>query len=366
MLRKASVHFYLIAYCFVFGANLTVAQENTSPFKRLSVDFSYGIPFYEGDFYSFFSTPAPYQDQPLMGQRIYNNSIIQGSLTIPWKNWLAFRLKATQATIFYGETNALVNFKNSLFDFTLAPQFSFNYKRFNSYIYIGGGYHTSNDAVIFQTPLDLQEGENNGQVHRVSATAGFGLEGLIWRQFALFVEADYNITGSDRFDGFNGSTPGVPELEDEKSYLDRDKILSLRGGLRVYFTGKGKKIAERKLDENSSAFYQNPYKPEAMMTQAEKDLLTEEMKKLGVKVKLNGYTVEVNRAMNIEELKRQKSSAERVLSLIQGKFPNATVELLLEPLGFSVHIGGFASQGQAKSTLPVIKQYFSNGLIIRH
>lgn len=364
MLRKPYRPFYLFFCLLLFSAKLTVAQENTSPFQRISVDFSYGLPFYEGDFYSFFSTPAPYQDQPLMGARLFNNSIIQGSVTFPWKSWLAFRLKATQATFFFSEVNAQVNFKNSMYDITFAPQFSFTAKRFHAYAYIGGGYHTSNEALIYQTVLDLEEGVNGDQVHRISATAGIGLEVLVWRQFAVFIEADYNITGSDRLDGYNGGAPGVFELEDEKSYLDRDKILSGRGGIRVYFTGKAKKVAERSMDKSSSSYYENPYKPEEK--KPEQDGLSEELKKLGVVKKLQGYSVEVNRVMTIEELKRQKASAEKMLPYLQSKFPNASIQLLVEERGFSIHVGGFASQGQAKNMMPIIRQYYSNGIIRRH
>ena len=70
--------------------------------------------------------------------------------------------------------------------------------------------------------------------------------------------------------------------------------------------------------------------------------------------------------MDIEELKRQKEAGDRVISYIQAKIPAATLELLLENKGFTIHIGGFASQGQAKNALYVIRQYYSNGLVVRH
>ena len=355
---------YLILLTVLFSAKIAVAQENSSPFKRISVDFSYGLPFYEGDFFSYFSTPAPYQDQVLMGMNVYNNSILQGSVTIPWKNWLAFRLKATQATLFFSEANAQVNFKNSMFDFTGAVQFNFSKNKFQTYLYLGGGYHTSSNATIFQTIEDLNSGNNEDQVHRISATAGLGVEYIVWRQFALFAEFDYYFTGSDRFDGYNGFAPGLFELEKEKPYLDRDRLLSGRGGLRVYFTGKAKKVAERSCNKPSSAYYDNPYS--SAEQKAEVDGLSDELKKLGVKLNLQGYTVLVNRVMDIEELKRQKAAGERVISYIQAKIPSATLELLLENKGFTIHIGGFASQGQAKNALYIIRQYYSNGLVVRH
>ncbi len=355
---------YFILLLVLCSAKLAVAQENTSPFQRISVDFSYGLPFYQGDFYSFFSTPAPYQDQPLKGMAISNNSILQGSVTIPWKKWLGFRLKATQATLFFSEANAQVFFKNSLYDFTGAVQFSFSYKYFQTYLYLGGGYHTSSDATVFQTLEDLNTGNNDDQVQRISSTAGFGIEYIFWKQFALFAEFDYYFSGSDRFDGYNGFAAGMPELEKEKTYLDRDRLLSGRGGLRVYFTGKAKNVAERSFDKPSSAYYDNPYLPEDH--KVEQEGLSEELKRLGVKKNLQGYTVLVNHVMNIEELKRQKEAGDRVISYIQAKIPAATLELLLENKGFTIHIGGFASQGQAKNALYIIRQYYSNGLVVRH
>ncbi|TNE70916.1 hypothetical protein EP331_10695 [bacterium] len=343
-------------------------KENTSIFQRYSADISYGLPFYVGDFYRLFSDPLPYDGSLLGGISQYNNSTVSGSLIIPWKYNISFRLKATQTVIFYTEALANVNFKNTLYDFSLLPQYNFNLKKFNIYVFAGVGYHVSTEATIFQTISDTEIGNNYGQIVRMSTTGGFGVEYNVWRQFSLFIEGEWYFTGSDRFDGYNGFQAGQLEKPQEKDYFTRDQIISGRSGIRVYFMNSSKLVAERSFSKKSSSYYKDPYTkltPEEIKKEKEEEL-PEELKKLGVKRKLTGYSLEVNRVFTVDELKRQKSSGEKVITSIHQAYPNAQVQLLLEANGFTIHIGGFGSLKEAKNAMYTVRQYYNAANVRKH
>lgn len=355
-------------YLCLGSVELSSAQEKTSPFIRYSVDISYGYPFYQGDFDSFISTPQPYDGIGLTQFMQYNQSSLSGSFTVPWKYGLSFKLKATQSVVYYSEQIAKVNFKNSMYDFSLLTQYQLSVKRFNSYIYLGVGYHVSSDAKIFRTVAETKQNSNFGYIQRLSSTVGLGLEFLVWRQFSIFSEADLYFTGSDRFDGYNGLSPTFAEFPKEKGYFARDKLITFRGGVRVYFLGSSKLIAERPFGKASTSFYKNPYTSivNPADTVKKEDPLPKELRDLGVQRKLTGYTLEVNRVITVDELKRQKDSGEKVISQIRRHFPNAKVELLLESIGFTIHIGGFGSDKEAKEALFTVRRFYSGATVLRH
>lgn len=363
-----NIYGLLVTFCLLVGSvDLSSAQEKTSPFIRYSVDISYGVPFYQGDFDSFISTPLPYDGVNLSEYIQYNQSSIAGSFTVPWKYGLSFKLKATQSIVYYSEQIARVNFKNSMYDISLLTQYQLSVSRFNSYLYFGVGYHVSSDAQVFRTVAETKQNSNFGYIERLSSTAGFGLEFLVWRNFSVFTEADLYLTGSDRFDGYNGLSQGFTEQPKEKKYFARDKLVTFRGGIRVYFLGSSKLIAERPFNKASSSFYENPYTDTTKTNDKKKeDELPEELKKLGVQRKLVGYTLEVNRVITIDELKRQKDAGEKVIGQIRRHFPDAKVELLLETIGFTIHIGGFKSDKEAKEALFTVRQFYSGATVLRH
>lgn len=339
--------------------------EKTSLYQRFSADISYGLPFYQGDFYSFFAQPLPYDGSLLGGMAQYNNNSISGSLLMPWKYNLSFRLKATQTVIYFTEALANVNFKNSMYDFSLLVQYNYTIKKFNMYMMAGIGYHVSSEAQLFDTIADTEAGKNSGQVQRLSTTVGLGFEYNVWRQFGVFLEGDWYFSGSDRFDGYNGFQAGQLERADEKSYFYRDQLITARSGIRVYFISNSTLIAERKFNQLSSSYYENPYDTSREERKPEDDL-PEELRKLGVKKKLTGYSLEVNRVITIDELKRQKVSGEKVLPSLKEKFPNAAVELLLETNGFTIHIGGFGSLKEAKNARLSVLQFYNAANVRKH
>lgn len=362
---------YLVFLLFLYlstKAELSFGQEKTSPFVRYSVDISYGYPIYQGDFSSLFGPSQPYNGTTLGNSLQYNQSSISGSFSIPYDYGLTFRIRGTQSIVYFSENQALVNFKNSSYDVSFLVQYQFSFKKFNTYLIGGVGYHTTSNASIFETVTETKQNPNFGYVQNMSTTFGFGLEYLVWRQFSIFAEADLFFTGTDRFDGYNGFNPGAIELEEEKSYFQRDKLITTRGGIRVYIFGKSKLIAERPFDKTLSSHYENPYKSVEVPKKDElkEDELPEELKKLGVQRKLTGYSLEVNRVITIDELKRQKDSGEKVISSINRMYPNAKVQLLLESRGFTIHIGGFGSFNEAKSALFSVRQFYSDALVKRH
>ncbi len=360
----------LLITAFFWGLSVPVSAqrnvENTSLFKRFSADISYGLPFYQGDFYSFFAQPLPYDGSLLGGMAHYSNNSISGSLLMPWKYNLSFRLKATQTVIYFTEALANVNFKNSMYDFSLLAQYNYAIKKFSMYVMAGVGYHVSSEAQLFDTMADTETGKNSGQVQRLSTTAGLGFEYNVWRQFGLFLEGDWYFSGSDRFDGYNGFQAGQLERVDEKPYFNRDQLITVRSGVRVYFISNSTLIAERKFNQLSSSHYENPYIAIREEDKKPEDDLPEELRKLGVKKKLVGYSLEVNRVISIDELKRQKSSGDKVISSIKEEFPNASVELLLESNGFTIHIGGFGSLREAKHAMLSVRQFYNAANVRKH
>lgn len=346
--------------------NHAKAQETTSFSKSINVDFSYGLPYYFGDFSALGGSPEPYLNVPISFFRVYNLSTYAGSVSYPITSWLSTRIKVSYSSIYYSSKVAFLHFKNSSIDFSLLPQLNFEFGRTMVYTYLGGGYNSMYHAKIFDTQAELDKNSNNARTWGISSTAGFGVNVRVYKNIALFIEGDFMFTGSDDFDGWRGAdfNTSTGEAEKQKLYFSRDRIAAGRGGIRISFGGKSKPVGERRILDPVSSYYENP--ETEIKKVKEESIVPAVWAELGVKETIKGVTWQVNKAYTPDDLKIQIAAAEKVLSQIQTRYPTANMQLLWEPYGegesvaaASIHFGGFKTKFDIESSRNFILRYYS-------
>ena len=365
-MRKA-IHI-LMAICWLATAvHSASGQEKNSILEKLSADFSYGFPTYLGDFSTIFSrgTIPTFRSVPLGTTSQYNLSSFAGSISYDFRPWVTFRLRASQTNIFFSESSAGVNFRNSLVDLSLLAQLRIaEFSRFKIYGYLGPGINTHLDADIRPTQSEAESTPNFTEIRRISATAGLGFQGRVWSRYYLFAEGDVIFTGSDRFDGYNGFPTDFSgdEFAEEEPFLGRDQILTARAGIRVRLGKSTVKVPERKVKDPLVAWL--PPDGEADTTAAEKDF--DPWEGFGVSEQLRGYTLQVDFVTDTDALSRQKKVADSISDELAGKGIRARVQLLREGRGVSIHIGVFRHRRNAKKIIRDLKNYYSGVLIRNH
>jgi|GEM_PF-5525390 hypothetical protein len=357
----------------LLSAETSTAQENssTSYAGAIAVDFSYGYPFYVGDFNSLFGDPAPYVNIPIVNYEIYNQHSLSGSIHFPINNIFSVALRGSQTSFYYTAPDAFLHFKNSVYDVALLPTARFSFGRNSVYGYAGGGYNWHDNATLFETRNQAENEPNLDQSNSFSVSTGLGYEFRVWQQLALFIEGDLIFTGTDKIDGFNGPdlTTANGQDADQKFYFSRDKLLSARGGIRIYFKNPSRPVAERPLNDPISSYYKNPFNEPPEKEESKEDTgrqLTEREQKLGVRLKLSNYTLESYVALNLDELERQKEVAQKHLSELRTRFPGMSVYLLAEDFGYSVHFGSFSSYEKAKEARFYLRRYYSDARVLYH
>ena len=365
---------YLLAILLFAGPlHLLQAQDNDLPVSNIRVDLSYGLPIYFGEFFPFGSEPAYVNRNgasplELVNYSQYNQSNISASVIADLNDRIGLRLKMGQTIFFFAEeTQANINFKNSLFDASLLFQVDLLTSRTGIYLYGGPGFTIHKDARIFVRQLEMETAFNTERETGFTLTGGLGFDVEIGkkRRFELFVEAEYLNTGSDRVDGYNGYSfnDGLPQInEEEGPYFQRDYFLNARGGIRLKLFKPAPRQPERPFDAPLSSLTPDPTK--ADLTEDEKESLFDE---LGVQQNLSGgYSIEVNFVVQIPELRRQKEVAKSVAEELRKQGIDVEVLLLNEPLGFSIHFGYFSSREEAKKVVRKIRQYYSDIIIHRN
>jgi hypothetical protein len=343
------------------GLSRASAQENNSAFQRISIDFGGGFPIYYGDFYPLNATLDPMLQAP----RQYNQSHIAAGINIPLAKFLDIRLEASQTTVYYSDETTPVNFKNTALDFSGQLKWNIINRRFGTYLLTGAGvnFHHRPKDILGNT--DVTDADYSESVRRLSVTGGLGLQFWFSDRIGIFAEGIAQIPGSDFIDGFT-RPPSGNRNADEKGYFKRDKFLTARGGIRFRLFKPTTPVAERSVDEPVSSFVPDPNATDEDLKEGKKPKENKEIpdiyKELGIQQSLSGYTMMVQHVMTIEELKRQKETAEQMLDRI---FPNRALEVLLleESEGFSIHFGYFKNRQDARSYRDEVLKYYGGALI---
>jgi len=362
-----------------------VTGQPESPFlKSLKVDIGYAFPTYFGDFSNLgggdiefveLSGRSPIE---LIDEMQFNQSSINGSITGAITDRLEGRLKFSQATFFFSEdTQARVNFKNTVFDIAFLAQYTLFESVIDGYIYGGPGINFHKDAEIFDTSIAAQTAVNTNRKQSVSTTLGLGFEYDFGDRFSLFVEAEYLNTGSDRIDGYNGFTfeDGFTKVsEDEKSYFNKDYFLKVGGGIRFKLFGKHKE--EENIPEETR---KAPLPTDTLATKEvesagdslifnEPDInLSEEEKTINILTPTDlsgGYLVKVNFVLTLEELQQQIRTAMNINNIL---FEDKDVNIfpVKEPNGYVIYFGYFNTLQEAKNRVQQLRQFYSETSIIQ-
>ena len=354
------------------------AQENNSLVDRITVDIGYGLPTYYGDFFKRFNQVKPYRgSQELSGISQYNAQHFTGSMTIPFSKLLALRLQLSQTIFYYSEDLAQLYFKNHIFNFSVMPQLYVVNRDFGAYIFAGPGINMHRDPQT-QDPDNLPSNKEtlglisyNKNVNRVSVSGGLGVQYHIFDWLTVYAESELMLTGSDRVDGYNGPPVNDSNQPDEKPFFQRDKIFTYRGGLRFRLIQPTKPVAERSEDNPVSSFVPDPELTDENLMTSQADSaremgLTPEEMDLGVVREMDGYSLVVNHVMDLNELEKQKSVAQKIAAQVSGPDLEIDVYLKKESYGYSIHLGYFSSYTQAKENKRRVERYYAGVKIRRN
>lgn len=356
--------------CALFPLSVT-AQETISTEKNIWVDFSYGLPFYIGDFNSFTSTPPPYRNREVINPVFDNPISFSGSIFFPLSKRTFIRLSADQSTFYFREDNALVFFRNSVFTLTPALHFKIIDKRFSWNIELGGGGSVSRDAILLASPNELASLSTQPLEIRPAAHIATGIQFRVWRNFHLFGEVKYLNTGSDRIDGFNGQGETVfLESEQEKAFFERDYLATVRLGVRIPLTKDTKQIEERPIPHNLSNVDVDPDFDENYWQDGNASGRLTKKQKLylewGIKQSLSNITLKVSFAENLDELGRQREVALRIAQQLSSNRRTFEVLILEEANGYTIHFGSFTRTSEAKQYIPRLKQHYSGVILMKN
>lgn len=358
----------LLLVCVALFHRDALAQENTSWRNGITVDFSAGIPFYMGDFDHLWNMDQQFNRLTLGPRSQYNATAFAFGMNFPLSSVFDVRLRFSHSTLFYTENSVRVNFKNALFDAGALLQTNLINQRFGWYITTGLGANNHFDAQIFRSLAEMESEPNFDRKWSFSTTFGTGVQFSITPEISVFTEAEWLFTGSDRIDGYFGDHPDLPgaQVEDPKSYFQRDQIISARAGVRYTFQRGARKVEERPFDDLISSYVPDPFgerrpPPEPV----EVDDRPEEWIRLGILRSLDGITIAVEYAQNLTQLERQKMVAERIAAQLHGNV-DVRVYLLAEPQGFTVHFGNFRTVAEARQYVPQILHYYSGAQVLRH
>ena len=350
------------------GCFASFAQSSDSFLSDFKVDIGYSFPIYNGEF-SGLSGSKSFVERSgtspidLLDSRQFNQSNVYGSVSAQISDKLGARLRISQTTFFFAEEiQANVSFKNTIFDISLMSEFLILDSFIKSYIYFGPGINFHKDARIFNNSLDAQIEPNTERTTGISGTLGLGFEYDIGKRFALFFEAEYFNTGSDRIDGYNGfeiENDRTVIREEEDSYLQRDFFLNIGGGIRLKMFKKDKPVPERPVDRPLSSYVANPDSTTKRLSD-DTDALTAGERKLDIKGELSGgYTIKVNIVLTLDELRRQRKIAETVANAAIDS-DDIKILLLKEPDGYSVHFGYYNDLRTAKEKVLELRKFYSD------
>lgn len=357
--------------------SIATAQENTSWRSGISVDFSAGIPFYSGDFdHPWSPDDAEYLHLPLGERRQYNTTTFSGSVAFPLGDYLSFRLRYAQATIYFSEFNTRVFFKNTIFDTSGLLQLHLVNQRVGWYVNAGMGLNSHFDANVYRSIRDMETASNFDRKYSMSTTFGTGLQVGITPMFSIFVEGDWMFTGSDRIDGWNGDDPDLLGAErSTKGYFSRDQILTGRAGVRFNLLQSPRRVEERSQRDLVSSYIPDPDREpdvdldpieEPEIPKAPDDDLPEAYRRLGIRTSLDGITIAVEYATGFDELERKRDVAERIASQLSGVYQNLEIFLLKDNQGYTVHFGTFSNINDARQLVGPLSIYYSGTQIRRH
>jgi len=361
----------LIALFMLYaGCCCSVAQSSDSFLSNFKADIGYAFPIYNGEFSGISGTKTFVERSgtspiELVNSRQFNQSNVKGSISAQVGDNFRARLRISQTTFFFAEeVQANVSFKNSIFDISLMPEFQIMDSFLKSYIYFGPGINFHKDARIFSTSLAAQTELNTERTTSISGTVGLGFEYSIGKRLALFFEAEYFNTGSDRIDGYNGfniENDLTVVQEEEDSYLQRDFFLNVGGGIRLKMFNKQKPVPERPEAKPLTTFVQNP---DSVSLKLPEDSLALEERKLDIKEQLSGgYAIKVNYVLTLDELRRQRRIAETVADVaIQSD--DIGILLLKETDGYSIHFGYYEDLRTAKERVLELRKFYSDITII--
>ncbi len=359
---------FLTLLLFLIFYQNSIAQENPSWRDGITVDFSAGVPFYMGDFDHLWVMDQQFNRLPLGPRSQYNATSFAAGLNVPLSNVFNFRVRFSHSTIFFTENSVQLNFKNTVFDAAANLDINLINRRFGWYLTTGLGANNHFDAKVFRSLMEMETEPNFDRKWSFSTNFGTGFQFSITPEIAVFTELEWLFTGSDRIDGYHGDDPEFfgMEMEDPKGYFQRDQIVSARGGIRYTFRRTARQVEERPFSDLVSSYVPDPDRPEPEDIEPEEiDDRPAEWIRLGVRRNLDGITIAVEYARNLEELERQKEVANRIVSQLHGEL-DLEVFLLADNQGFTVHFGNFRSVAEARLYVPQIRNYYSGAQIRRH
>jgi hypothetical protein len=356
----------ILAALLVWGLSLTAlqAQENNSAYSRISIDFGGGFPIYYGDYYPLNETLDPLLPSPIQ----FNQSHIFAGVNIPLAKFISVRLEASQTTVYYSDESLPVNFKNTALDFSGQLQWNIINRRFGAYLLTGAGVNIHNRPRDIIGSSSVEDPDYSDSVRRLSVTGGLGLQFWITDRIGIFADGMAHLPGSDYIDGHAAPPSGDPDAK-EKGYLDRDKFFTARGGIRFRLFKPTQPVSERSVDDPVSSYVPDPTATDEDLKEGKVEPKPEKKPKiyeeLGIQESLSGYTLMVQHVLTIEELKRQKKTAEQLADRI---VPNRKVKVLLleESQGFSIHYGYFNNSTDARNYRDDAELYYSGAVVKRY
>lgn len=363
ILQSAFLSFFmLIGSGMVFPTN----AENNSEDSGIRLDFSTGLPFYIGDFNPLWGEPDMYQGLELDIGEQFNNYGFAASTIFPLTSSLSFMMRAQMATIHFSEIQGGVFFRNVAYDFSGQLKLHLIDDRFGWYLYGGPGVHSHYDTQIYETEERALSEPIEGRIRRVSLQGGSGIEFEVLSKVGVFAEIDWILTGSDRLDGFNGNVEAFSseENENEKPYFQRDQIVSGRAGIRVNLFDPPRDTPQRPYDDPVTSWVPDPDPEEEEEVEEDPDW-PEEYQELNIKPSLSEVTVAITYARDLNELRRQREIALRIIQNIEA---DQQLEVLATPeqFGYSLHIGTFSSTADARQIMTRLNLYYSGANIIQH
>lgn len=366
-MAKTAVLWILLA---LMAFQKSQAQANTSVNHPVYIDFGYGMPVYYGDLWKIGGGTVTFRGNPMQAQTQYNTSSVYAGALLPLSRRFYIRPQFSNSTVYFQEPFRNVYFRNNIFEAGLTAQFFVVKQRAAVYLFGGPSVTVSYDAELFNSQPESETTPQTDRVVRAGLLAGLGAHVRVWRQLHLFAEYQFSFTGTDRFDGYNGDiATGTAGAPDEKSYFNRDQVAVLRGGIRLPILRPPSRVEERPRNLPLSTVNPDPGFDEITLKQkeeAEKRNKPALYYKLGVKPKLERFTVAVSHSLTLEELERFNASAVRVAEKLGPKKNPPPVQLLEEPSGFTVHIGTFASPVEARKFAKRLSRYYRNVEVRKH
>lgn len=373
--------FRILAFILLSGLFFPVHAENNSDSDEsdetessgITIDFSAGMPYYFGDFNPLWGQPGMFEELEIGTGEQSNDYGLSASVSFPLFSSLSFRLRTQMAAFQFSEIQSGAYFRNVVYDVSGQLKLHLLERKLGTYIYAGPGYHNHFDTEIFPTE-DLAASEPiDGRIHRLSLQGGAGIEFYIIPRIAVFTEVDWMLTGSDRLDGFNGNVDQTEheERDSEKPYFQRDQFITGRAGVRFSFFDPPRDKPERSYDNPVTSVAPDitripPEMAEELPDVAIPDDWPPHYLEYNIYPALTGVTIAIGYARDLVELQRQREVAQRIADEIADEPDQYEILSAPEMFGYSLHIGTFASRGEARQIMTRITQYYSGAEIREH